>query len=45
MARSRGAPEGDLRMLYLSGAILSPEYVSLGLPKPENDIQCLNVET
>ena len=27
-----GALEGDLRILYLSGAILSPECVSLGLP-------------
>lgn len=30
--------------LYLSGAILSPDCVSLVLAKPENDNQCHNVK-
>mgnify|MGYP001177895725 FL=1 len=31
-------------MLYFSGAILSPDCVSLELAKPENDNQCHNVK-
>ena len=39
-----GKPKGDLQVLYLSGAILSPDCVSLVIPKPENDNQCHNVK-
>ena len=39
-----GKPKGDLQALYLSGAILSPDCVSLVILKPENDNQCHNVK-
>ena len=31
-------------MIRLSGAILSPDWVSVGLAKPKIDNQCLNVK-
>ena len=40
-----GVLGGDLHLLYfISGAILSPDCVSLVLAKPENDNQCHNVK-